>query len=65
LFISAFRRAGELATAMTCRCYRGGKGRTRLNVLKFSFRDFAALFLIVLFGAGIVLLNIYAPGYSM
>ena len=65
LFISAFRRAGELATAMTCRCYRGGKGRTRLNVLKFSFRDFAALFLIVLFGVGIVLMNIYAPGYSM
>lgn len=65
LFISAFRRAGELATAMTCRCYRGGKGRTRLNVLKFSFRDFAALFVILAFGAGIILLNIYAPGYTM
>ena len=65
LFISAFRRAGELATAMTCRCYRGGKGRTRLNVLKCSFRDFAALFVIIAFGAGIILINIYAPGYSM
>ena len=65
LFISAFRRAGELATAMTCRCYRGGKGRTRLNVLKFSFRDFAALVIILAFGAGIVLLNIFAPGYCM
>ncbi len=65
LFISAFRRAGELATAMTCRCYRGGQGRTRLNVLKFSFRDFAALFVMILFGAGIVLINIYAPGYTM
>ena len=65
LFISAFRRAGELATAMTCRCYRGGKGRTRLNVLKFSFRDFVALFVIIAFGAGIILLNIFAPGYSM
>ncbi len=65
LFISAFRRAGELATAMTCRCYRGGEGRTRLNVLKFSFRDFAALFVILLFGAGIVLINIFAPGYTM
>lgn len=65
LFISAFRRAGELATAMTCRCYRGGKGRTKLNVLKVSFRDFVALFLILAFGAGIILINIYAPGYTM
>ena len=65
LFISAFRRAGELATAMTCRCYRGGKGRTRLNVLRFSFRDFAALFVMVAFCAGIVLINIFAPGYTM
>ncbi len=65
LFISAFRRAGELATAMTCRCYRGGKGRTRLNVLHFSLRDFVALFLTAAFIAGIILLNIFAPGYSM
>jgi len=65
LFISSFRRAGELATAMTCRCYRGGKGRTRLNVLRFSFKDFVALFLVIAFGAGIILLNIYAPGYTM
>ena len=65
LFISAFRRAGELATAMTCRCYRGGKGRTRLNALKFSFKDFVALFVVILFGTGIVFINIYAPGFSM
>lgn len=65
LFISAFRRAGELATAMTCRCYRGGKGRTRLTVLRFSFRDFAALFLMIAFCAAIVVINIYAPGYTM
>ena len=57
LFVSAFRRAGELATAMTCRCYRGGKGRTRLNVLRFHFRDFAALAVMILFGVAIVLLN--------
>lgn len=57
LFISAFRRAGELATAMTCRCYRGGKGRTRLNILRFSFRDFAALAIMLLFGVGVVLIN--------
>ncbi len=65
LFISAFRRAGELATAMTCRCYRGGEGRTKLNVLKFTWRDVIALILIAAFIAGIVLLNIFAPGYSM
>ena len=65
LFISAFRRAGELATAMTCRCYRGGEGRTRLNVLKFSFRDFAALAVMIFFGAAIVLINIYGFGYNM
>lgn len=65
LFVSAFRRAGELATAMTCRCYRGGKGRTKLNVLKFTYRDFVALFLIAAFIAGVILINIFAPGYSM
>ncbi len=65
LFISAFRRAGELATAMTCRCYRGGRGRTKLNVLHFSYRDVIALILISLFITGIVFINIYAPGYSM
>lgn len=65
LFISAFRRAGELATAMTCRCYRGGVGRTKLNVLKFSFRDFGALVVMILFGVAIVLINIYGPGYTM
>jgi len=65
LFISAFRRAGELATAMTCRCYRGGKGRTKLNVLRFSYRDFIALFITAACIAIIILLNIFAPGYSM
>ena len=39
LFISAFRRADELAMAMECRCYRGGEGRTRLKVLRFTKRD--------------------------
>ena len=65
LFVSAFRRAGELATAMTCRCYRGGNGRTRLKVLKTTYRDYLALLIIAVFGVAIVLLNIYAPGYSM
>lgn len=43
LFISAFRRADELAVAMECRCYHGGEGRTRLRQLKYAFRDYAVL----------------------
>lgn len=45
LFISAFRRADELALAMESRCYRGGKGRTRLKVLHMAGRDYVALLL--------------------
>ena len=43
LFISAFRRADELAVAMECRCYHGGEGRTKLHVLKYQRRDYVAL----------------------
>ena len=43
LFISAFRRADELAVAMECRCYHGGEGRTRLRQLKYQGIDYAAL----------------------
>ena len=51
LFISAFRRADELAMAMECRCYRGGEGRTRLKVLCFGKLDVqCALALAVLLG---------------
>ena len=51
LFISAFRRADELAMAMECRCYRGGEGRTRLKVLKFQPHDWGAVtFCAVTFG---------------
>ena len=48
LFISAFRRAGELAMAMEARCYHGGEGRTRLHVLKMQKNDYAALLLMAL-----------------
>ncbi|CAG9366256.1 energy-coupling factor transporter transmembrane protein EcfT [Clostridium perfringens] len=40
LFISSFRRADELAMAMEARCYRGGDGRTRMKILKYSKNDF-------------------------
>ena len=42
LFISAFRRADELATAMECRCYQGGDGRTKMKLLRFHRNDFVA-----------------------
>lgn len=50
LFISAFRRADELATAMECRCYHGGEGRTKMKLLRYTRLDFEA------FGAGVLLL---------
>lgn len=65
LFISAFRRAEELATAMECRCYTGGKGRTRMNVLHSTWRDPAMCLALCALCAGIVLLNHFAPGYTL
>ena len=50
LFISAFRRADELATAMECRCYHGGDGRTKMKLLRYKRDDFAA------YGIGILIL---------
>lgn len=49
LFISAFRRADELAVAMEARCYRGGENRTRMKQLKLEFRDFNAVAITTLF----------------
>ena len=51
LFVSAFRRADELATAMECRCYQGGEGRTKMKLLRFMGRDYYT------FLAGAVLLG--------
>ena len=65
LFISAFRRADELATAMECRCYTGGEGRTRMNVLRSTAKDWIALGIMLLLGAAIVLLNLYFPVYGL
>ncbi|MDE6763326.1 MAG: energy-coupling factor transporter transmembrane protein EcfT, partial [Oscillospiraceae bacterium] len=57
LFVSAFRRAEELATAMECRCYQGGEGRTRLRQLHSTGGDFFALGLSVIFLNAVLLLN--------
>ena len=56
LFISAFRRAGDLAMAMEARCYRGGDGRTKMKPLKYEKRDFVAYAICVLYIAVIVVL---------
>ncbi len=56
LFISAFRRADELAMAMEARCYRGGEGRTRLKVLKYTRLDlYGSLVMIVYIASCIAL----------
>ena len=57
LFISAFRRADELATAMECRCYQGGQGRTKLKVLHYARRDYLTLLLGAALVAGVIVLK--------
>ena len=52
LFISAFRRADELATAMECRCYQGGEGRTKMKLLRYRRNDMVA------FGVGVLLIGL-------
>ena len=58
LFVSAFRRADELALAMECRCYRGGEGRTRMKQLHTAPWDWMALGIMVLCTIGILAINI-------
>lgn len=65
LFVSAFKRADELATAMECRCYRGGEGRGRLHVLKYSALDAVFMICGALLIAAVVVVNIYLPLYSL
>ena len=61
LFVSAFRRADELALAMECRCYRGGEGRTRMKQLHLSGGDFVASAVVALCFAGILLARAFVP----
>ena len=62
LFVSAFRRAGDLAMAMESRCYHGGEGRTRLRVLKTTRNDWIALGVVALLLTLIVLEGIFLKG---
>jgi energy-coupling factor transport system permease protein len=59
LFVSAFRRAYELAVAMECRCYHGGEGRTRMKQLHLMKRDAISIGFSACVIAGVVLLNIF------
>ena len=59
LFVSAFKRANELATAMECRCYKGGEGRTRMRQLKIAARDIIAVVIMLTLFAGIIVLNCF------
>ncbi|MFU0827066.1 MAG: Energy-coupling factor transporter transmembrane protein EcfT [Lachnoclostridium sp.] len=59
LFVSAFRRANDLAMAMEARCYRGGEGRTKMKPLKYATRDMVAYFILILYLVGIYLINRY------
>lgn len=58
LFVSAFRRANDLALAMEARCYRGGDGRTKLHPLKYHVRDYVAYLFLILYLAVIIAIGI-------
>ncbi len=58
LFISAFRRANDLALAMEARCYQGGEGRTQMNPLHYERRDFIAYGVLAVYLAASVVLRI-------
>ena len=61
LFVSAFRRAFDLATAMESRCYHGGEGRTKMKVLHLSKVDYITLIVCVLYLAAFITVNILLP----
>lgn len=58
LFVSAFRRANDLALAMEARCYHGGEGRTRMKPLRYRKRDAAAYALAGAYLAACIVLGV-------
>ena len=64
LLFNSIRRAYELANAMTCRCYNGGKGKTTMNALKFNSGDYISYLVMLLFITAIILLNIFCGEYN-
>lgn len=65
LFVSSFKRADELATAMECRCYRGDKNRTKLVKLEYRGIDFAVILVFLLILAAIILGRILPYSYEV
>lgn len=61
LFVSAFRRADELALAMECRCYRGGEGRTRMKQLKLKLVDYLSAGVVTVGIGAVIVLNFLLP----
>ena len=61
LFVSAFRRADELATAMECRCYHGGTGRTKMKLLRYKRLDYQGFLL----GAGLVAIVVLLVNFGL
>jgi energy-coupling factor transport system permease protein len=64
LLFNSIRRAYELANAMTCRCYNGGKGKTTMNALKYSTRDYMSLLVMAFLIVTVVVLNIFCGEYN-
>lgn len=64
LLFNSIRRAYELANAMTCRCYNGGKGKTTMNALKFNSGDYISYLVMLLFITAIIMLNIFCGEYN-
>ena len=64
LLFNSIRRAYELASAMTCRCYNGGKGKTTMNALKFTKRDYVGILSVVVVIGAIITLNIFCGEYN-
>jgi len=58
LFISAFRRANDLALAMEARCYNGGEGRTQMKPLVYTRRDYLAYVVLLVYLAAIIVLRV-------
>lgn len=58
LFVSAFRRANDLAMAMEARCYRGGEGRTKMKPLKYAGKDIIGYLVLICYFGGIILIRI-------
>ena len=65
LFVSSFRRADELATAMECRCYHGGDGRTRMKITHMKVSDVISFFVMAVFFAALLAINFFAKKYGI